>query len=239
MSLNSSLIVLILMKSEVAVFQAYIEKELRKIGDPELQMILKAIAYQFSMESRRVFHQEMRDILRKKASPHFRGKIENCHGILKNLTEQSIVQLTQYFRPEIPGEEIFASFVTKLQQSIRLREDIFMLHRFISILEERAGNDPARVRAFESLRNYMLYFESFTFRLLRHDDYEEFAMFFNEINTAKGEAVAGAEFPKLLERIRHFKIYLETTLRHIGNRSELNDKDIDMERVENLIRQYL
>jgi hypothetical protein len=238
-SLNASLIVLILMKSEVAVFRAYIEKELRKIGDPELQMILKAIAYQFSMESRRVFHQEMRDILRKKASPHFRGKIENCHGILKNLTEQSIVQLTQYFRPEIPGEEIFASFVTKLQQSIRLREDIFMLHRFISILEERAGNDPARVRAFESLRNYMLYFESFTFRLLRHDDYEEFAMFFNEINTAKGEAVAGAEFPKLLERIRHFKIYLETTLRHIGNRSELNDKDIDMERVENLIRQYL
>ncbi len=238
-SLNSSLVILILMKSEIGAFQGYIEKALRKIGDPELEMLLKSIAYQFTMENRRVYLQEMRDILRKKASPHFRGKIENCHGILKNLTEQSIVQLTQYFRPEIPGEEVFASFVTKLQQSIRLREDIFVLHRFISMLEDKAGNVRGRLKVFESLRNYMLYFESFTFRLLRHDDYEEFAVFFNEINTAKKEAVTGADFRKLLERIRHFRIYLETTLRHIGNRSELNDKSIDMERVESLIRQYL
>ena len=238
-SLNSSLVILILMKSEIGAFQGYIEKALRKIGDPELEMLLKSIAYQFTMENRRVYLQEMRDILRKKASPHFRGKIENCHGILKNLTEQSIVQLTQYFRHEIPGEEVFASFVTKLQQSIRLREDIFVLHRFISMLEDKAGNVRGRLKVFESLRNYMLYFESFTFRLLRHDDYEEFAVFFNEINTAKKEAVTGADFRKLLERIRHFRIYLETTLRHIGNRSELNDKSIDMERVESLIRQYL
>ena len=238
-SLNSSLMILILMKSEIAVFQTYIDKALRKLGDPDLEMLLKSIAYQFTMENRRVFLQEMRDILRKKASPQFRGKIENCHGILKNLTEQSIVQLTQHFSPEIPGEEIFASFVTKRQQSIRLREDIFVLHRFISILEEKAGDVKKRLRVFESLRNYMLYFESFTFRLLRHDDYEEFSLFFNEINAAGKEVVAGSDFGKLLERIRHFKIYLETTLRHIGNRSELNDISIDMERVESLIGQYL
>jgi hypothetical protein len=238
-SLNSSLMILVLMKSEIGVFQAYIEKAVKKIGDPELEMLLKSIAYQFTMENRRVFSLEMRDILRKKASPQFRGKIENCHGILENLTEQSIVQLTQHFSPEIPGEEIFGSFVTKLQQSIRLREDIFVLHKFISILEERAGNVRERLKVFESLRNYMLYFESFTFRLLRHDDYEEFSMFFNEINAAGKEVVGGSEFRKLLERVRYFKIYLETTLRHIGNRSELSDKSIDMERVKSLLRQYL
>jgi hypothetical protein len=238
-SLNSSLMILILMKSEIAAFQAYIEKALRKLGDPELEMLLKSISYQFTMENRRVFQQEMRDILRKKASPQFRGKIENCHGILGNLTEQSVVMLTQHFRPDILGEEIFASFVTKLQQSIRLREDIFALHRLISLLEERAGSVRERIKVFESLRNYMLYFESFTFRLLRHDDYEEFSVIFNEINAAGSQAVSGTDFGKLLERIRHFKIYLETTLRHIENRSELNDKSIDMERVKSLLRQYL
>ena len=238
-SLNSSLIILILLRAEIGVFQAYIEKTLKKIKEPELEMILNSLAYQFSMENRRVFLQELRDIHRKKASPHFRGKIENSHGILKNLTEQSIVQLTHFFSPGIKGEEIFSSFVTRVQQSIRLREDIFVFHKFISILETWAGSPKERLKVFESLKNYMLYFESFTFRLLRYDDYEEFVQFFNEVNSVKKEAVLGQDFSRVMEKIAHFKIYLETTLRHIGNRSELSDKTLDMDRVEALVRQYM
>lgn len=238
-SLNASLIVLILLRAEIAAFQGYVESAVNTISDPELRDLLKLVSYQFTVENKRVYLQELRDIQRKKASPHFRGKIENCHGILRNVTEQSIVQLTQHFRPDIGGEEIFASFLTKIQQSIRLREDIVVLHRFITMIEERAVNAAERLKVFESMRNYMLYFESFTFRLLRHDDYEEFVMFFNEIHSAKREAITGPGFKKLLEMIRHFNIYLETTLRHIDNRSELGDKAIDIQRVEGLIGQYM
>ncbi len=238
-SLNSSLIILLLLKSEIGVFRSYVEKAVRKIKEPELGALLNSIAYQFSMENRRVYLQELRDIQRKKASPYFRGKIENCHGILKNLAEQSIVQLAQHFKPDITGEEIFASFVTKVQQSIRLREDIVVLHRFIEMIEGRADKVRERMKVFESMKNYMLYFESFTFRLLRHDDYEEFTAFFNEIRSAKRDAVVGQGFRKLLDMVQHFKIYLETTLRHIENRSELGGKWIDSERVESLIRQYM
>jgi hypothetical protein len=239
LSLNVSLIILILLRAEIGAFQGYIEKAVKKISDPELEGLLKSISYQFSMEIRRVYLQELRDIQRKKASPHFRGKIENCHGILRNLTEQTIVQLTQHFRPDIGGEDIFVSFLTKVQQSIRLREDIVVLHRFIVMIEERANNASERLKVFESMRNYMLYFESFTFRLLRHDDYEEFVMFFNEIHSARRDVIMGPGFKKLLDMIRHFNVYLETTLWHIANRSELGDKVIDMERVEGLIGQYM
>lgn len=238
-SLNSSLIILILLKSEIGVFRGYVEKAVRKIKDPELGGLLNSIAYQFSMENRRVYLQELRDIQRKKASPYFRGKIENCHGILKNLIEQSIVQLAQHFRPDIEGEEIFVSFVTKVQQSIRLREDIVVLRRFIEMIEEKVDNAREWMKVFESMKNYMLYFESFTFRLLRHDDYEEFVSFFNEICSAKRDVIVGPGFRKLLDMVRHFKIYLETTLGHIANRPELSGKVIDNERVESLIRQYI
>jgi hypothetical protein len=74
---------------------------------------------------------------------------------------------------------------------------------------------------------------------LRHDDYEEFVMFFNEIHSARRDVITGPGFKKLLEMVRHFSIYLETTLRHIDNRSELSDKAIDMQRVESLIAQYM
>lgn len=238
-SLNSSLIILILLRAEINTFRSYIEKATKKIKEPGMEMLLKSLSYQFSMETRRVYIQELKDIHRKKASAHFRGKIENSHGILKNLTEQSIVQLSQFFKPGITGEQIFESFVTKLEQSLRLREDIFVLHKFVTILEEKAGAPTERLKIFTSLKNYMLYFESFTFRLLRHDDYEEFVLFFNQMKSASQDTIKGPGFHKLLERILHFKIYLETTLRHIANRSELNERTIDMERVEALIRQYI
>jgi hypothetical protein len=191
------------------------------------------------METKRVYQQELKDIQRKKASVNFRGKIENSHGILKNLTEQSVVQLAQHYDPAVRGEEVFLSFMTKVEQSMRLREDIHALHSLVSMFCARADDPRERLRLFESLRNYMLYFESFTFRLLRHDDYEEFAVFFHELNSVKRDTAAGQGFAKVLEKVRHFKIFLETTLRHIGNRAELTDKPLDTARIESLINQYL
>jgi len=238
-SLNASLILLILLRSEINAFRIYIDKSIRKMKSPDLQMLLQAIAYQFSMETKRVYQQELKDILRKKASIQFRGKIENSYGILKNLTEQSVVQLTQHFDPAISGVEIFASFMNKLEQSFRLREDIHVLHAFVALLCSRADDPAERLKRFESLRNYMLYFESFTFKLLRHDDYEEFNLFFQDLKTIKKDMVTGHGFSKILDKIKQFRIFLETTLRHIGNRSELIDKQLDMARIETLMRQYL
>ena len=238
-SLNSSLIILILLRSEIQTFRTIIAKGIPKIENQDLQMLLQAVAYQFSMELRRVYEQELRDIHRKKTSPQFRGKIENCHGILKNLTEQSVVQLTQFFKPDIKGEEIFSSFLTKVQQSLRLREDIVVLHRFLLIMDAKTGKPGEWIRVFESLRSYMVYFESFTFRLLRYDDYEEFVQFFNEMITVRKEKLSAESFGRLTQKTAHFRIYLETTLRHIEQRAELNGKSLDMERVESLMKQYL
>ncbi len=238
-SLHTSLIILILLRSEIGVFQSYIEKAGMRIKEPDLQGLLNAISYQFSMECRRVFSQELRDIHRRKATPHFRGKIENSHGILRNLVEQSIVQLADFFKPGIRGEELFSNFLTKVQQSLRLREDISVLHRFVSMIEARAGRPDELARTFESLKGYMVYFESFTFRLLRHDDYEEFARFFSEMHAVTKEALITEGARKIMDKIAYFKIYLETTLRHIENRSELTGKALDGERVENLVSQYL
>jgi hypothetical protein len=233
-TLNSSLLILILLRSEINMFHNYINKVTDEIKDKELKMLLKSISYQFSMETKRVYLQELKEITRKKAPQHFRGKIENSHGILKNLTEQSIVQLTQFFKADIQGENIFESFTTRLWQSLKLREDIFVLHRFLTLLEEKAELKEERPAIFESLKNFMLYFESFTFKLLRYDDYDEFASFFNDIFSFKEP-----EFNKILDKIHNFNIFLETTLRHLSNRAELRDKPMDINKAEELLKQYL
>jgi len=239
-SLNSSMVIIILLRSEIGIFQNYIEQMSKRIPNEELKTLLKSISYQFRMETKRVFLQELKDITQKKSYPYFRGKMENSHGILKNLAEQSILQLSLFFKPTLHGEEIFESFTTKLQQSLKLREDICVLHRFLEFLEEKADVPEERERVFHSARNYMLYFESFTFRLLRYDDYHEFVSFFTDMFAFNDDDVlAEFKFKRFLEKIHYFKIFLETTLRHLDNRAELKERPIDNKRVQELVEQYL
>ena len=186
------------------------------------------------METRRVYLQELREIVRKKAPQHFRGKIENSQGILKNMTEQTIVQLAQFFRENIQGDDIFESFTTKFEQSMKLREDIYVLHKFLTLLEEQTVSPDDRSDIFKSLKNYMFYFESFTFKFLRYDDYDEFASFFHDIFSLKQ-----FDFDKIQERIHNFNIFIETTLRHLSNRAEFTGKPLNIERAEKLFQQYL
>jgi hypothetical protein len=235
--LNSSLVVLIMVRAEIPLYQDLVEVAAKAAEDKSLRTVLDSLSYQFSMEARRVFQVELKDIHGKRATPRFRGKIENCHGILQNLVEHGIMQLAQAFNPGATGEDVFPSLATRLQQSLRLREDLVALHRLMADLD--AGDEsPDRERLFESLRSYMLYFESFTFGLLRYEDYEEFALFFDEMRAAKSEPMRGSELQRVIERIRHFRIFVETTLGHVENRSELSNTPVDMERVEGLIRQY-
>jgi hypothetical protein len=229
-SMNSSCIALIMLRSEFNAFHNFLNKTVKLIKDEKLKSVLKSISYQFSMETKRVYLQELKEIFRKKAPQQFRGKIENSHGILKNLIEQCIVQISQSLNPSIQGKDIFESFSTKLTQSLKLRVDIYVLHRLLSRLEM----NPGLPGIFESMKNFMHYFESFTFKLLRYDDYDEFANFFHDLFSS--EELSGNI---MLEKIHNFKIFLEATLQHISKRAELINKPLDIQKAEELLNTYL
>ncbi len=239
LSRNCTFLILVLLKSEIRSFVSYLNDVVAETRDEKLKEVLQSIAFQFSMESKRVYVQELRDVLTKAAAGQGRGRMENCHGIFLNLTEQCIVQLAQHFAPSVRGEEIFPSFETKVEQSSRLRDDVHVLYRLFGIFEE-SFDDPERLkRVFESLRDYMRYFESLTFRLLRFDDYEEFSRFFNEFMAITPDVFDTTGARKVREKAHRFRIYLETTLRLISQRAELADRPVEEVKVEEVIRQYL
>jgi hypothetical protein len=104
MSISVSLLTFSLLKSEIDVFHSYVEKTTERLHDEGLTMLLRALSYQFAMESKRVFHQEMKEIFNRESPTQFRVKIENSRGILKNLTEQSVIQLARHWNQNIKGE---------------------------------------------------------------------------------------------------------------------------------------
>ncbi len=235
-AISKSLLIFSLLKSEIEVFRTYIEKTTEELKDEELVMLLKALSYQFSMESKRVFQQEMKDIFEKKSPSQFRSKIENSRGILKNLTEQTIIQLAKYWKPNINGERIFDFFINKTAQSVKLREDIYVLNRLLMGVQKKAGSTDEGRNSFRVLMNYMDYFEDFSFKLIRYDDFEEFSRLFFQI---KGDYKNNVETGKLLESCHLFNIFLDTTLRQIHNRAELKNRKFDIDKMEDFVRQYL
>lgn len=236
-SLNSSLLIILLLRSEFDLFIGYLDSLNRRITDKELRTLVKAISYQFTMESKRVFLQELREVFRNRSPHNLKGRIENSHGILKNLSEQSIIQLVQFLAPDVRESDIFETYVTRREQSLRLREDIVILHRFMVLMEE--GSIERKKHVFDAMRSYMLYFQSFTFKLLRYDDYEEFVSFFNRVLAFNRNEIREKGLDKLHDRIRQFRIFVETCLRQISNRTELTGVPVDMERIESNLSQYL
>ncbi|MFN3396373.1 MAG: hypothetical protein ACK4Z9_06205 [Thermodesulfovibrionales bacterium] len=236
-SLSAAAVILILIRSEIEVFRGYLDRSANSIKDNALSMLFKAIGYQFSMESKRVYNQELKEIFRNRSISHLKAKIENSHGILKNLSEQSVIQIVQFFAPNVKGEDVFESFITRLEQSLKLRDDIIILEKFLKLFEDSKSMED-RHKVFDAMINYMLYFQSFTFRLLRYEDYEEFSSFFDKV-LSLGRGINESDIQGLLEEVHKFRIFVETCIRQISNRAELLNIPPDMNKIDDNIRQYL
>ncbi|HET6514922.1 MAG TPA: hypothetical protein VFG09_07155, partial [Thermodesulfovibrionales bacterium] len=100
-------------------------------------------------------------------------------------------------------------------------------------------SDEGRLKVFAAMRNYMLYFQSFTFKLLRYDDYDEFSSFFERALTFAPETTQGARLARLMDKLKQFRIFVDTCIRQLSNRAELQDRPIDTDRIEVCIKQYL
>lgn len=233
--LHPSLLIITLLNSETEVFRTYLKTSVGELKDRDLANSLEMLSYQFTMESKRVYQQELRDIFEYESPQQLRGKIENSHGILKNLIEHTIINLAQHWRHETRGDDIFSDFVTKAEQSMKLRENIYVLSRVLMLLEKSADDPVESVRMLRSLKVCMEYFEKTTFKLLRYDDFEEFQNFFVEAMSYEMDK----EFKKFLTRCQYFIVFLDTTLRHIENRAELKDVPLDVERAEDVVRQFV
>ncbi|MEJ2181976.1 MAG: hypothetical protein P8Y66_00460 [Nitrospirota bacterium] len=235
-AIHCSLAIFALLKAEMEQLRLYIERKVRTLPRGELATLLESLGYQMSMEGKRVFHQELLDILDKENTAQMRARVENSRGILKNLTEQSIIQLAKHWNPDLRGEEIFDVFITKTALSVKLREDIYILNRLLKEAPRRAGKEGELGALLGSLMNYLDYFESYTSKLLRYDDYEEFTGLAGSLRSAWHN---GESTQKVLESCHKFGVYLDTTLRYINNRGDLKDRPLDEEKVEEVVQMYL
>lgn len=248
--LRSSLLLFTLINSESKMITKFLDDEfLKQKGtnkyDESIIATIDSLSFQLSIEIRKVFGQILKDAIEIGNLLKLRAAIDSAKGILSNFIQQSIILVAHKFDPALKGTDIFPDFVSKIEQSLRLREDIWLFKSVLEFFEENTTDNGAKHNytiesLFNMIKDYIYYFQDISFSLVRYSDHEEFEKFFDRISIYKEEDLLNKfKLIELRRTIHNFKIFLETTFGHIANRSELRDIPLDMEHMKTVLKQFI
>jgi hypothetical protein len=255
-TLKNSLLIYALIRSEGLLIGGLFENELsRQISRAhgisrstrdDLLKLLDPCAYQINSEIYKIFQLELKDAATQEDPNILRTGITRSRGLLTNMFQQIIVQLAQIFEPELEGKDLFRDYISRLEQSLKLRKDVWLFKRIIenleAVIEEcepRAEHVPI-IEAIKTLRNFIFYYQNISFQFVRSADRDDFDFFFQIVDGLPPSAAESPEnFEPFKRELHSFKLFLETTLTNINNRSELRGLPFGTEEGERLLAQFL
>jgi hypothetical protein len=184
-------------------------------GGEAVRDALDGTAYAVQMELRKTFEQELEGFSSATNPAHTYSRAESACGLLRNCFQQSAVAVAQSLDSSIEGRELFDSFTTRLDESLRLRTELWALIHFIRDAEHRPSQALAPVVA-----EGLYAFRQGSLRYLMYKDREPFEKFLEEVEAARGET----ELTGALHRLGAF---LETLFGQVNMRAALVNHPFD------------
>jgi hypothetical protein len=184
-----------------------------------LYELFDSAGYAVGMELNKVFSRELIGLSASRHPSAIYTKVENAHGLLRDCLQQTIIAVAQAFDPTLDGSKVFDTQLTKLQQSLRLRDDLWAL----SELVRRAERDLDR-KPLAPLVVRLNAFQNGAMRHLMYKDWESFERFVAEVTAARG----AVELGPVLHR---FATYLDALFNQISMRAVLDEHPFTYPRV--------
>jgi hypothetical protein len=215
--LKDSLLIFSLINSEAQLLIEFMETRLLKIADlsPSIYNAIDACIYAMQMDLKKVFGRELVGFVYLRQAPPIFAKVENSHGLLRDCFQQSIVSLVQIFEANFDGTELLDSFQTKLEQSLRLRLDIWRLLCAIRKFEA----DPDEIKT-TALIEQMAVFRDNSLKYLMYKDWDDFEKLLEEV-------IMTRTLEEFLKMIHVFSTFMEALLGQINMRAVLANHPFD------------
>jgi len=254
--LKDSLLVFSIINSEGKVlidsFEELIPMRLNQLGFNEdgkqdlLVELMDAFAFQLRVELKKIFELEIRDAAQVTDSRALQNSIARTKGMLVNIFQQAIVETCKVFDPDLMGRDVFRDFLGRLEQSLKLRRDIWLFAKVLERLEivlDSAVSEQKLEPVFESantLRNFVYYYQNMSFPLVRAYDREEFQKFFDYLGATPVEELKSTDARSRFRReVNSFRMFLETTFNAVNQRTELKGIPFGTDEAEKLLAQFL
>lgn len=214
-------------------------------GDTGLFLdVCDTLAFQFTMELRKVQQQVLRDMAATGSVSRIRNALQAGVGILRNFYQQSVVLVVQTFSPTIRGVNIFPDFVSKLEQSVRLREDLWLLNKVCDFGEQKlASPSPSATdlaHVLGPLTEFIQYFLDSSYKSVRFGDHDEFDRFFQYVHAlAKAPEAASMRAADARKKLEAFNRFVETTMGQVRHREELREIPFDSEHARQKLVRFI
>ncbi len=208
--------------------------------------LLASIGDQMRLEQRKVFEQQLPSVESVGSLDEFGEATKAAIAPLRSFLQNTLVLLATEFDPSFDATEVFADFISVRSQSIRLRRDIWMFQQVLRAFIEKAkasasiADQWTGMDSFRFMREFVKYFRSMGYQLLRYSDYEQFDIFMALIDRLReGDVLEVQRFTHVVESCKDFQQFLEQTIKAVNQREELKDTPFDKKEAVRTLKLFL
>lgn len=218
-ALKRSLLILSLVHAELKWIIQFMEDEYLRRPHPDTHFVelIEGVVLSLTMELKKVMHRELLGTAALQQYELIFTRIQNSQGILLNSVQQIVFGIAHYFDPRLEGHEIFPDYVTRLEQSLKLRDHIYELRESTKqVLDhEDMHQMPGLVKKIE-------WFKITSMKYLMYKDWSEMDNFYHEIVACRTKG-------NLNFSLHRFHTFLTTLIREVNKRAILSNHPFEPE----------
>jgi len=171
---------------------------------------LERLVFSVEMEVKKVMELELVDVVLMKDPKLVYARMEDASGILRDLFQQSVIGLAETFSSDVDGKALFPEYRTKLDQSLKLRDDLWALLQAVQAFS-RSGDKKALKAMIDTL-------DAFRRGSMKHLMFKDWTLFDRFFTGFSRERTPRAFLPAA----HQFEVFLKTLIREVSKRSVLS-----------------
>ena len=179
--------------------------------DEEFREVLDGIRFVVAHEMGKVFSYEFHGLTSEGPSTYTRAELTRAWGLLHNCMQQTAITLARTLDPEATGQQLFADYRSKTENSVTLYRELQLLLQKVRTAQKANG-----ILLKHSLVRHLEHFREETMHFLMYKDWGEFGRYVDEVKRAFEDM---EDFDCVLHG---FAQYLSTLIHHVGMREVLN-----------------
>ena len=211
-----------------------------------LRELLGSMGNQLELELRKMYEYHIPALETVKSKDDLSLCILQATGSLRSFVQNSIVLIAREFFPKVEGERLFVDFSSDRARSERLRRDIWMFQQILRAFMAKAKGSVgvtdqwAGMSTFRFVKEFVDYFKSMGYQLLRYSDYTRFDNFMSLVNRLRdGDVLEVQRLSQVVSECEDFQAFLGQMFDAVSRREELAGEPFDRKDAARTLKLFL
>ena len=212
----------------------------------EIKSTFGGIAANLRLEIRRAFERDLPPPDMAPSHAQLATAVRQVIATMRPALQNAVLVLGRSLGAQLDEHGVFDDRQARRALSERLRRDVWMFAQIVRAFAHKArltpaGDEPWQgTSSLQFVREFLAYFQSMGYPLLRAADYPRFDPFLKAVSALEeDDLVDPVRLSRSVEECEHFHEYLNDLFTRIGQRDELIDVPFDRRSAAESLKLYL